>query len=781
MLAGVAGPGPEPGIGTGPDDRDASTAPADGRPALRYARSYLPALTAAVLAVGILRVYGTPVPVSGTYLVYLVLAVALPGTLVWRRVRGPQVSFTEDVAMGSAIGLAAQAVFAFALAPVGLSRWSWVWVPAVVLLSALRPRWRRCWSRPRPSSGGLVDAWVQAGAVTAAGAWLGATAMANNPITYIDGQGPWSRGVPSIAYVDMPFHQAIAAGIDQHFPLVYPYLYDEPLRYHLFVYEHLAGAASATGIDLTWLVYRLHTIPLVALAVVLAGVLARRLSGLARSAPLAAVIVTLSASVPVYGWIAYPFQNPGFLHFATYRSPTQVFGLPVFLATLTVVVMLLRERLGGRLALVGVFTLLGLAAGGSKSTFLPVLVCGLLLALATSALRRSQDVRPAAALTGITVGLFGVVFLVLLGGHSGTLAISPLSLVDSFALTQTIGDPYVTHHQVVMLGLGLVSWLCAGGGGLLLWRRFAGDPAGWMVVGVGVAAVSAALLTTANGLSQLYFLYAGWPVLGILSAWGLTAATERSPRRGGWLVWGSLVLGVAALRLVTAIDGTDAPPRVVPALPYWALALPWLGLAALVVALAGIAVLARLPRVTALSRTTVVAVVITGLVAGSALSLRAGEVVTAVQSVVTRSPGSPDGWPVPRDGAVAALYVRDHSEPDDVVATNAHCYGPPEACDARHFWVSALTERRVLVEGWAYPEGFRPGQTRTSPFWDTERYDQNEAVFDDPSQEAVEALADRYGVRWLLVDRTLSVESDDLRRFARLVHESDDAAVYELP
>jgi len=54
-------------------------------------------------------------------------------------------------------------------------------------------------------------------------------------------------------------------------------------------------------------------------------------------------------------------------------------------------------------------------------------------------------------------------------------------------------------------------------------------------------------------------------------------------------------------------------------------------------------------------------------------------------------------------------------------------------------------------------------------------------VFDDPSQEAVDLLADRYGVRWLLVDRTVSVESDDLRRFARLVHESDDGAVYELP
>ncbi|WP_188037125.1 hypothetical protein [Actinotalea sp. JY-7885] len=752
----------------------------------RRALAYLPAVVAVLACLAVLSRYGTPVPVAVAFLLYLGLMVALPGTLVWRAVRGDQVSFTEDVALGSAVGLAVQVLLALALAPFGLSGWSWVWAPVAVALTALHPRLRRVWSRPTASPGSALGAWVQAGAVVAAAVWLGATAMANNMIAYVDGSGPWSRGVPVTAYVDLPFHHAIASGVMDHFPLVYPYLYDEPLRYHLFVYEHLAGAAAVTGIDLTWLVYRLDTLPLVALGIVLAGVLARRLSGIPAAAPLAAAVVTLSAAVPVYGWIDYPFQNPGFLHFATYRSPTQTFGIPLFLAAVTVTVMLVRdERRGwrGRAGLLATFAVLALAAGGSKSTFLPVLVCGLLLALAVSLLLRDRRWRMSAGLTAGATACFAFVAVVLLGGAAGSLTIAPLNLVHSFALTQQVADPALTSHRVLMLGLGLVSWLLAGAGVVLLaTRRTMRDPALWLVVGVAVAGVCGSLLTSANGLSQLYFLYAAWPVLGVLSAWGLAAAVRRAPRAGMALVTGALLAGVVVLRLVQSLDGPEAPERIVPLIPLRALGTPWLVLLAMCLVLACAAAGARLVRRRpgGLPPVTVALVVLVGLLVGGSLAQRSEEVVAAARAVVGGTPGSPEGWPVPRDGALAALLVRDTAAADDVVATNAHCYGPPEACDARHFWVAALTERRVLLEGWAYPEGFRPGQTRTSPFWDQERYAHNEAVFTDPSQDAVDLLADRYGVRWLLVDRTISVEDPALARYATLVHETDGAAVYRI-
>lgn len=747
---------------------------------------YLPAAVTVAGVLLMLRVYGTPLPVSAAYLVYLALAVTLPGTLLWRRVRGPRVSLVEDLAIGAAVGLAAQVVLAYALAPLRLSGLSWVWAPVVVVL-ALTPGWRSVWSRSRAPRSSLVGAWAQAVAALGATAWISATAIANNPLTYLDGAGPWSRAVPASAYVDLPFHHAIAAGIDSTYPLVYPYLLDEPLRYHLFVYEHLAGASHVTGIDLTWLVYRLDPVSLVVLGVVLAGVLARRLAGVEAAGPVASVLVTLSGAVPVYGWIAYPFQNPGFLHFAVYRSPTQTFGLPIFLAALTAAAVLVRRRtMRGNLRLVAVFTLLAVAAGGAKSTFLPVLVCGLLLALVAAAVLRAGAWRPVALLTGLAAGAFGVLTVVLLGGQTGSATVAPLSLLRSFAVTPALGGAPSTGQELFVLVLALAAWLCAGAGGvLLLSRRGVTDPALWLVTGTLVAGICGALLTAANGLSQLYFLYASWPLLGVLSAWGLARACSGAGRRLALTAGVAVLLGAAVVPVIAGATGRVAPAALPGDLPLRAALTPWAVLAATSVVVGVVAALAhrRSARSDAPGRPGsrhVALVAMVALLVGAGMSQRGGEVLDAVPVVVEGRPGVPEGWPLPREGAVAALEVRDRSQPEDVVATNAHCYGPPEACDSRHFWVSALTERRVLVEGWAYPEGFRPGQTRTSPFWDQERYAENEAVFTDPTQEAVDLLAEKYGVRWLFVDRSVYEESEELRSFADLVHETDGFAVYEL-
>ncbi|MFF1528382.1 hypothetical protein [Cellulomonas sp. NPDC058312] len=753
---------------------------------------YLPPAAAVTAVVLVLHRYGTPVPVSLMYLAYLALAVALPGTVIWRAVRGRTVSFVEDVALGTAIGLAIQVLLAFALAPLHLTRWSWLWSVAVLMGSLLSRRWRAAaWTRPGAPTTTPASAWVQALVVVGATVWLAGTALASNPVAYADGSGPWSRGVPGSVYVDLPFHQAIAAGVDTHYPLVYPYLLDEPLRYHLFVYEHLAGAAHVSGVDLTWLLYRLMPVALVSLGVVLTGVLTRRLSGSAWSAPAAAAVVTLSSAANVYGWTAFGFQNPGFLHFATYRSPTQTFGIALFLAMLTVAVALLRDgRFRGRIPLLGVFTLLAWGAGGSKSTFLPVAVAALALVVVVAAVLRTGVVRLSAALLGICAAGFALLLVVVLGGQSGSLTVTPFGTTRAFAAAQAVADPTSARDVALVVALTLAAWLCSSAGLLLLLRReILRDAAFWLLLGTAGAGIGACLLTTANGLSQLYFLYAAWPALGVLSVWGLVVAMRDWPRRVRALVPGALLAGAMLLWAVRRIDGLERPaPASDPGFPYVAMATPWLMLAsgAALLAIVG-AVGAHVVQrrhglgVANLVRPGAAGLVVLSLVlTGGSLLQRSGEVVRAAVSVVRDGQGPGESYPIPHDGALAALVVRDSSGTSDVIATNAHCYGPPDACDTRHFWVSALTERRVLVEGWAYPEGFRPGQTRTSPFWDTERYEANEAVFDDPDEASVQLLADRWGVRWLLVDRSVGTESPELRRFATLVHESDGAAVYRI-
>jgi len=142
---------------------------------------------------------------------------------------------------------------------------------------------------------------------------------------------------------------------------------------------------------------------------------------------------------------------------------------------------------------------------------------------------------------------------------------------------------------------------------------------------------------------------------------------------------------------------------------------------------------------------------------------------------------------VPGDGIDVARWLRDHSDPDDLVATNVHytCYPGHYTCDPRHYtcyprldnacdtrsyWVSAYSERRILVEGWG---------TSGTPFWDPSLLAANDMAFTDPSAAAVAKLRDAYGVHWLFADLT-SADSDSIGRYADLRYREGDFAVYEL-
>ncbi len=142
---------------------------------------------------------------------------------------------------------------------------------------------------------------------------------------------------------------------------------------------------------------------------------------------------------------------------------------------------------------------------------------------------------------------------------------------------------------------------------------------------------------------------------------------------------------------------------------------------------------------------------------------------------------------VPGDGIDAARWLRDHSDPGDLVATNLHCIpiGVPNVCEARHFWVSAYAERRMLVEGWAYTgRAVARGKTlgvniRTVSFWDQPLLGRNDAAFSDPSSARLAALRTVDGVRWLFADLTMA-NGAALANDATLRYRQGNFAVYEL-
>jgi hypothetical protein len=135
---------------------------------------------------------------------------------------------------------------------------------------------------------------------------------------------------------------------------------------------------------------------------------------------------------------------------------------------------------------------------------------------------------------------------------------------------------------------------------------------------------------------------------------------------------------------------------------------------------------------------------------------------------------------LPKSRVDAARWLRDHSAPTDVVATNAHCINAPTDgyCDPRSFWLSAYAERRVLVEGWAFAP--RVSQSGSWAFWDPDLLARNDALFTAPTPAALAAIRADDGVRWLVADRQVAAESPDLATLADLRYSNDRMAVYEL-
>lgn len=326
----------------------------------------------------------------------------------------------------------------------------------------------------------------------------------------------------------------------------------------------------------------------------------------------------------------------------------------------------------------------------------------------------------------------------------------------------------------LLIALMLWAFLWAGAFGLVARRQQrSSDPPILLLLGIGAGALGAVTVLSYPGLSQEYYLTAAAGVFGVLTAAGIAAVVPPRPN-----------FPLFACVLVAALTGAGAAlaisvigPRSVPILAAAKLhgVLPAMILP--VLALLGVAVLAYFVlRLAARGRPVLqgaVPVLVIAMVMGFSLP----NVAALLASPLNGRPIS--SFPVPADGIDVARWLGAHSNPNDLVATNLHCisYSPTiSSCDPRSFWVSAYSERRILVEGWAYTS---KTATTDAPFWNPSLLAANDAAFTDPSAAAEAELRDEYGVRWLFADLTRA-SPDSIGRYADLRYREGDFAVYEL-
>ena len=104
--------------------------------------------------------------------------------------------------------------------------------------------------------------------------------------------------------------------------------------------------------------------------------------------------------------------------------------------------------------------------------------------------------------------------------------------------------------------------------------------------------------------------------------------------------------------------------------------------------------------------------------------------------------------------AKIAKYLQDESNKNDLIATNRHCAGMEEnqTCTARQFALSALSERRVLLEGWSYTT-CPLSEPILNKYWKEDFWNLNQDFFINPNAQNWETFQ-KTGVDWLVVDST---------------------------
>jgi hypothetical protein len=340
-----------------------------------------------------------------------------------------------------------------------------------------------------------------------------------------------------------------------------------------------------------------------------------------------------------------------------------------------------------------------------------------------------------------------------------------------------------TAAILVVLAVWALGWVGAIAALTLRWRRLGG----WLIAGVAIAGAAAAIFGTHPGLSQVYFLRSALPALGALAAVGLAELVRRcGARRGTWLVVaGSLLAGLAVALVVRA--GSVAPtefhgvPVTYPKLvaPYVVMVVVAAATGLVVAAVAGRS--RRRGRRYGVMSFSLVVLVAVGMIQGAAFSEFTTDGLRPAPTPALGE-GAPDGVDVPVAGAQAARWLRGHSATSDVIATNAHYLDWPRNKTPYNFWISALTERQVLIEGWAYstPSAkVAPNFVETGPFWNRDFLAENDDAIYDPSPKTVAWLR-AHSVRWVFVDREVGMEAPTLKGYLDLAYQNAQFAIYRV-
>lgn len=769
------------------------------------------------LTVALLGTLGETVVAVLTYAAVWGISTAGPGILLWRALSRPT-SLAQDLGFGPVLGVALL-LPAWAVAiSVGLPWLMWLWPAGVGIAFTVVPSLRRHWRPQRAPHLRTSVRWHVAMAVVSA---LSLSSLYLRLLQQIT--------LPPKAthtFQDIWYELSLVEALGRSVAIQDPAVAGEPLRYHWFANAHVAATQLLSGLPAAPVVFHLWTVAmLLSLVFALAAATDRILRGPSGRDPAGALwwpgplVVVLATVLPATLFLSQP-RLPGIDNGFVVSSTSGLLALVVVLAATGPVLDLLHGR-SAKAGTWAVLVALLLLSIGTKPSLLPVFACGGLMVLLAQGVQRRRLPTIPLLLTVLPLILIPPAALTVFGSTGGSRLqlLQTLALDPSFQRTagNAVGRPghggwlapgladgpgriwpvaAVLLTLFVLTELPRLLGLCGAGA-----RQTRDDPGTWWCFGVVGSGFAGLWVLSHPAYSQHYFWRIVIPLGVVLT---VTTAIRQLPwpHRGT----GRPVLGFAAAGLLTALvlrlvfaDPVEPPDPILGRLVPYAVAA--------VVLSACLLGYRRLPRPAGGSGwrdrrcpgsppvrrpgvTTYVAVV--SFVCGLAVLQSTLDLVPPAQAAVA---GSSTARTVPVryvtvEEQEAAAWLREHSEPTDVVATNVFCAPQRYAPDCRHvsFWLAGLTGRQLFLGGWAYTGASLAAygeavdqegsyQQVAAPW--PQRLELSLRTVRDPSAADIAALRAQ-GVTWIFADRRATEVSTRLSDMATLSYRNADVLVYRL-
>jgi hypothetical protein len=653
--------------------------------------------------------------------------VVLPGWLVYRALFAASPGGRlRQLVLGWSLGYLLEILAFVGSAQVG-RRELFLAYPVVVGLPAALIAWRARDSK-RPRSSTRAYSRVSARSLWAGGflccllvVYVAVAGFSKSPL-------PRDLGGGATYHEDTVFAISLAAEALHHWPMTVPMVAGEGLHYHLFVYLHMAAVAQVTGIDLSVVVMRLYTVPLLVLLTLLLVLAGKRVGRRLSTGFVAAFAVLFLGELDVSRSRRFLFDD--FFFSWLLNSHTFLLGLIFFLAAILLLDELMSSRTGSRRSRLPSWLLAGgmlVGCMGAKSYSLLPLAGGLGIVIAWMLLRHRVLNRPALLALVLTGAIYLGANALVFKWNSAGIVVSPFRTIKAMEgvsvfrsqLARLWGDNDVTLGLGVVYGtIGLLGIPLLGIGLLLKYRRRSLSLSELWFLSLFVAALPALFLLNQPGLGQLFVVFFGLVPATIVAASGFGlfwAHHVRNTFAGRFSVRGGLATAAVGCCLVVGFLNTP---------------LDWF------------------PGVSGKT------------VDGPAYQYELSGLTAGLY-----------------DGL---LWIRNNTDVNQVLVVNNHSIYR-DGRDSKYFYYSAFAQRRVVLESWDYTKQAAATELLSldaahTPF--PHRLALSDAVFRNADESAMRTLAREYGARYLVVDKVHGSASPWLPWRARRVFSNGDVDVY---